>query len=213
MAAGLYRVLTTLGIRPFLRAVYRIEVAGADRIPATGPCILVANHESMADPFILGVVTTRTIRFMAKAELWSNPLLGLAMDGLGGFPVDRGTGDAAALGRGAELLAGGQVLGIFPEGTAMAYRARPYQRGAARLALVAGAPIVPVCMIGTERILPARNRRSFGLPRVRILVASPIDVPQARPTVAAARALTRRIEETIAELRRPYGPPVHAWLD
>jgi 1-acyl-sn-glycerol-3-phosphate acyltransferase len=213
MAGGFYRALHLAGLRQLLRGLYRIEVAGGERIPARGPCILVSNHESMADPFVLGVATERPIRFMAKAELWSNPLSARAMESLGAFPVDRGAGDAAALGRGAQLLAEGELLGIFPQGTSLALRRRPFHRGAARLALVTGSPLVPVCLVGTERMLPTRARRSFGVPKVTILVAGPIAVERARPTVAAARALTRRLEEAIGDLRRPYGPPDHVWLD
>jgi 1-acyl-sn-glycerol-3-phosphate acyltransferase len=210
---ALYRLLEVVRLRELLRGLYRVEIRGGDRLPQDGSCIVVANHESMADPFILGVATDRPIRFMAKAELWSNPLLEWAMERLGTFPVDRGTGDTAALGRGAQLLAEGALLGIFPQGTSMAYRRRPFHRGAARLALVTGAPLVPVCLIGTERILPTSKRYRFGRPRVAILVADPIPVEPGRPTVAAAKALTQRIEDAIAELRRPFGPPAHAWLD
>ncbi len=213
MAGALYRALQTVGLRDLLRGMYRIEVAGGNRIPERGPCILVSNHESMSDPFILAVATERPIRFMAKAELWANPLFAFAMEGLGGFPVERGAGDAAALSRGAHLLAEGEVLGIFPQGTSRAFHRRPFHRGAARLALATGAPLVPVCMIGTERILPTRVRHTFRFPKVRILVASPIRVERARPTMAAAKALTHRLEEAMTELRRPYGPPDHAWLD
>jgi 1-acyl-sn-glycerol-3-phosphate acyltransferase len=209
---GLYRALHALGFREFMRTLYRIEVAGAERIPAGGPCILASNHESLLDPFFLGVVTPRTIRFMAKHDLWRHRPVGFFMDALGGFPIERGAGDAAGVRHGVTLLERGEVLGLFPQGTALPYRTRPYHRGAARLALVTGAPIVPVCMVGTERALRP-SRVKLGLPKVRILVASPIRTERGKPTVAAARALTHRIEDAITELRRPYGPPAHAWLD
>ncbi len=206
----LYHVLDAIGFRPFVKALYRIELSGAERIPAAGPCILVANHESLVDPFVLGTVTTRKIRYMAKAELWKNPLLARIMDAFGTFPIDRGIGDADALGRAGRLLDAGELLGIFPQGTCLPYRRRPYLRGAARLALAKGVPIVPVRMVGTERALrPGRFR--VGLPKIRVLVGHPIEVAPERPTVAAARALTARVEEIIRELGLPYGEPQHAW--
>src|SRR3954454_2807201 len=195
-----------------MRTLYRIELAGAERIPADGPCILASNHESLLDPFFLGVATPRTIRFMAKAELWRHRPVAFFMDALGGFPIERGVGDAAGVGHGLALLQRGEVIAIFPQGTALPYRKRPYHRGAARLALVTGAPIVPVCMVGTEQALRP-SRVKVGLPHVKILVASPIRTEPAKPTVAASKALTKRIEDAIAELRRPYGPPAHVWLD
>ena len=206
----LYTVLDAIGFRPFVKALYRIELAGAERIPKRGPAILVSNHESLIDPFILGTATTRRIRYMAKSELWRNPLLARVMDAFGTFPVERGTGDSAALGRAGRLLTSGEVLGIFPQGTGLPLRRRPYLRGAARLALATGAPLIPIRMVGTERALrPGRFR--IGLPRIRILVGPAIEVERERPTVAAARALTKRVERVIAELGRPYGEPRHAW--
>jgi 1-acyl-sn-glycerol-3-phosphate acyltransferase len=206
----LYRLLDAVGFRPVMKALYRIELTGAERIPAEGLAILAANHESLIDPFVLGTVTTRRIRYLAKAELWRNPLLARVMDAFGTFPVERGTGDSAALGRAARLLAEGEILGIFPQGTCLPYRRRPYMRGAARLALATGAPLVPVRMVGTERALrPGRFR--IGLPKIRILVGEPIRVGPERPTVASARALTAALEAMIAELGRPYGEPRHAW--
>lgn len=207
----LYRLLDAIRFRPFLRALYRIETTGADRIPDRGPCILVANHESLLDPFILGTVTTRPVRYMAKAELWRSSLLARIMDAFGTFPVERGTGGAAALGRAGRLLAEGEILGIFPQGTCLPYRRRPYGRGAARLALATGTPVVPVRMVGTEQALRPHRPR-VGLPKIRLLVGDPIVVERQRPTVAAARLVTAQIESALADLGRPYGEPRHVWI-
>jgi 1-acyl-sn-glycerol-3-phosphate acyltransferase len=208
----LYPLLGDRLIRPLGNALYRVRVHGADRIPRRGGCILAANHDSLLDPIILGLATTRPVRFMAKVELWSNPVIAWAMDGMGAFPVRRAAGDHEAAARGVALLQAGEVIGIFPQGTALPYRRRPYGRGAARLALVTGAPIVPVFLLHTERALRP-GRPKVGFPRLHVLVARPIEVTPGKPTVARARALTRRVEEAIADLRRPYGPPAHAWID
>ncbi len=206
----LYRLLVCTGFRGWFGRLYRVELRGRDRIPAQGPAILVANHESMIDPWLLGLTTKRPIRFMAKAELWGYPVVRNLMDGLGTFPVSRGVGDREAVGRAGGLLAEGELLGMFPQGTCLPYRHRPWLRGAARLALSTGAPVVPVCIVGSERALRP-GKFKVGLPRIRILVGEPIEVPQGRPTVAAAKELTARIERAIEEARAPYGPPAHAW--
>ncbi len=159
-----------------MRRIYRIEVSGGERIPASGPCILASNHESIVDPFILGVATTREIHYMAKAELFRFRPLAATLHALGTFPVERGSGDHAALSEGARLLARGEALGIFPQGTSK---------------LAAGAPLVPVHMTGT-RAFPFRTR-------VHIRVGHPIEVEQARPSVAAARALTEQLMRAVAE--------------
>src|SRR4029453_14487219 len=114
----------------------------AERVPA-GACILVANHESVIDPFFLSLATHRRVRFMAKAELWRYPLVRWGMDAYGAFPIERGNGDRGAMAHAGKLLSEGEVLGMFPRGTSKPAGSRDWQRGAARLALAYGAPLVP----------------------------------------------------------------------
>jgi 1-acyl-sn-glycerol-3-phosphate acyltransferase len=206
----LYTVLELTGFRVWFRWLYRIELQNTARIPAAGPLILVANHDSMLDPWILGLSTPRPIRYMAKAELWRYPVVRTLMEWFGTFPVDRGIGDRAAVGRAAELLAGGQVLGMFPQGTCLPYRNRPWLRGAARLALSTGTMIVPVCLVGGEKALRP-GKFKLGLPRIHVIVGEPIEVNATRPSITAAKALTARLEAAIEDAREPYGPPAHAW--
>ncbi len=165
-------------------------MVGADRMPADGPAIVVANHESIWDPFILGVATPREIHYMAKSELFSPRALAWAMRSFNAFPVERGGGDRDAMSEAGRLLAGGAVLGIFPQGTSKPEKQIGWHRGAARLALVTGAPLVPVRLNGT-RPLPRRAR-------IRIVVGEPIVVETGRPTIAAAKSLTERVEEAVA---------------
>jgi 1-acyl-sn-glycerol-3-phosphate acyltransferase len=206
----LYHLSELIAFRHWFARLYRVELRNRDRIPANGPVILVANHESMIDPWLLGLVTLRPVRYMAKAELWDYPVLRNIMEWFGTFPVARGIGDRRAVGRAEQLLAEGEVLGMFPQGTCLPYRNRPWMRGAARLALSTGTTIVPVCIVGSERALrPAKFK--IGLPRIRVLIGEPIQVPQMRPTVAAAKELTARVEQAIEAARAPYGPPAHAW--
>jgi 1-acyl-sn-glycerol-3-phosphate acyltransferase len=206
----LYTLLEFTGFRVWFRRLYRIELLNTRCIPAVGPLILVANHDSMLDPWILGLATPRPIRYMAKAELWGYPGLRTIMEWFGTFPVDRGAGDRAAVGQAAKLLAGGQVLGMFPQGTCLPYRNRPWLRGAARLALSTGTTIIPVCLVGGEKALRP-GKFKLGLPRIRVIVGKPIEVEATRPSIAAAKELTARLEAAIEHAREPYGPPAHAW--
>jgi 1-acyl-sn-glycerol-3-phosphate acyltransferase len=134
------------------------------------------------------------------------------MEKFGTFPIERTGGDGVGISRASELLFEGEALGMFPQGTCLPYRSRPFKRGAARLALATGVPVVPVALIGTEKALRP-GRFKLGLPRVRVLVGEPIPVERAEPTIADATALTERIEQTISALRAPYGEPAHAWRD
>jgi 1-acyl-sn-glycerol-3-phosphate acyltransferase len=210
--AILYETVGQWVIRPLLHVLYRAEVSGRERIPAAGPAILAANHESVVDPFVLGLATPRVVRYMAKAELYESPLVRPLMRGFGTFPVERGRGDRQAMARGRELLERGELVGVFPQGTIVPSRERPFRRGVARLALETGVPIVPVCLVGTERVWRPYDFR-LGFPTVRVLVASPIPVERRRPTIVASNELIAEVEATVRELRRPYGEPRHAWLD
>ena len=158
MRAPIYRTLGNYVVRPLLHLLYRPEDEGWEHVPAEGPAILCSNHESIVDPFVLGLTTHRVIHHMAKAELFGYPVLKQIMVGFGVFPVERGAGDERALARARELLEQGELIGIFPQGTCLPYRIRPYRRGAARLALEIGVPIVPVCMIGKIGRASCRER-------------------------------------------------------
>jgi 1-acyl-sn-glycerol-3-phosphate acyltransferase len=203
----LYRTIGNGLVRPLLRALYRIDGTGWERIPASGPAVLAASHDSLIDPFMLGVATPRVIHYMAKAELWRYPGLREILKGFGGFPVRRGRGDAAAVDYGRAVLEQGELVGMFPQGTCLPYRRRPWRRGAARLARDAGAPLVPVCLVNTERALRPRKPK-LGLPRVHVHVAEPLD-----PSDGTLEELTAEAERRVEELRRPYGPQAHAWFD
>jgi 1-acyl-sn-glycerol-3-phosphate acyltransferase len=108
---------------------------------------------------------------------------------LGAFPVERGRGDVGAFTEAESLVRDGQVLGIFPQGTSKQHAERTWHRGAARLALQTGAPLVPVRMTGT-RSRPGRTR-------VQIVVGAPIRVAEAKPTIVAAKTLTEQLQEAV----------------
>jgi 1-acyl-sn-glycerol-3-phosphate acyltransferase len=184
-----YEFLNRIGLRGALRRLYQIEVVGADRVPAHGGAILVANHESIWDPFVLGVVTEREIHYLAKAELFRYRPLAAALRSLNAFPVERGSGDVAAISEAARRLQQGELVGIFPQGTSKPERQNGWHRGAARLALATGAPVVPVRITGT-RPLPLPTR-------IRMTAGEPIEVSIARPTIAAARSLTAQFEQAV----------------
>lgn len=210
--ASFYRVLGYAFVKPLLTLLLRPQIKGRGRIPIRGGCIVVANHESPIDPFVLGLACHRTIRFLAKRELFSSPVVRLFLWAFGSIPIERGGADHRALAAARDLVERGALIGMFPQGTCLPYRHRPFKRGAARLALETGVPVVPVALVNTEKVLPPK-RRKIGLTRVRILIGEPIRVARSDVTREAADRLTREIEQTIADLRRPYGEPAHVWLD
>ena len=119
----LYRAVRTV-VAPILRLVWRLEVVGAENMPA-GPAIVVANHDSLSDPFFLGAALERPLHFLAKRELWANRVVGRLLDGLGGIPVERRRGDLTAVAALARVLERGDVVAIFPQGTVLGVETSP----------------------------------------------------------------------------------------
>ncbi len=153
--------------------------------------IVVANHESLLDPPLLALTARQPLHFFAKVELWRYPPGALLMDALGGIPIRRDRRDLLSVDRAEELLRAGESVAIFPQGTV---QGGAWTRGAARLALTTGTPLVPVRIIGTRRAL-SRGRIRF--PKLRLVVCEPIPVEQAKPTLVAARKLTAELEQRV----------------
>jgi 1-acyl-sn-glycerol-3-phosphate acyltransferase len=178
-----------------VRAMYRLEVVGADRLPVTGPAVIAPNHDSVLDGIVLGAAISRELRFLAKAELWQSRLLAWVLNGLGAIGIKRGCGDYFALARVRQALEAGQAVAIFPQGAVRGERV--WHRGAARMALVTGAPLVPVRLIGTAQAL---SQSRIGLPRLRIIFGEPIKVARAQEEPAAATKLTERLRVAVESL-------------
>jgi 1-acyl-sn-glycerol-3-phosphate acyltransferase len=197
MSRRLYRLLRAV-VAWVCERIYRVEVEGAANIPPSGGCVLAANHDSSIDPALVALTTERPIRFMARAELWQ-PGLRRLLDALGAIPVKRGEGDRGALRRARRLLEAGELVAIFPQGTVLRFRNRRYRRGAARVALTTGAPLVPVRLFGTAAafsLVPPR----LGFPKLRVVVGEPIPVAREEPTREAATRLTAELESAIDAL-------------
>ena len=174
------------------RVLYRIEIVGS--VPP-GPVIVAANHESLLDPPLLALTARQPLHFLAKVELWRYPPGAWLMDALGGIPIRRDRRDLLSVAKAEELLRAGESVAIFPQGTV---EGGPWTRGAARLALATGTPLVPVTIIGTRHAL---SKGRIGFPKIRLVVGEPIPVEQAKPTLAAARALTAELERRVDAAR------------
>ena len=182
-------------LTPVVRALYRLEVRGQENVPATGPLVVTGNHESILDPFILAAAIPRPMRYLAKSELWRVPLIGAWLDSVEAIPVQGGRSDTVAIESAVAALEVGQVVGIFPEGGVQ--REGPWLRGASRMALAAGAPLLPVRLLETRKAL---GRGSIGFPPLAALIGEPIAVDRAEPTGAVARELTDRLQAAVAAL-------------
>lgn len=206
-----YRAFKHVLLGPGLKAYYDPWHEGLENIPETGGALLASNHLSFSDSIFLPVVMKRKLVFLGKAEYFEGTgVKGWAtkafMEGVGTIPVQRGGGRAseAAITTGVEVLRGGDLLGIYPEGTrspdGKLYRGKT---GAARMALEADVPVIPVAMIGTDKAQPIGTKVPNRAVKVGVRVGPPVDLSEFKGKFddrEALRAATTRIMEAIQAL-------------
>jgi putative phosphoserine phosphatase/1-acylglycerol-3-phosphate O-acyltransferase len=194
--------------RPELILYARFDIAGVEHIPTAGPAILVANHRSYFDSVAMSMAIARsgrTVRFLGKKEVFDAPIVGQVAAAMGGIRVDRGTGSDEPLQAAADALAGGEVVAVMPQGTiprgpAFFDPELKGRWGAARLAAMSEAPVIPIGLWGTERVWPRASRlpNVFNVvdpPEIRIRVGPPVDLK-----LRSADADTKRIMKAISAL-------------
>jgi len=180
------------------KAWFRFRVVGKGNLPAEGAYILSPVHRSYLDTPVGGMVTARRQRFLGKESLWKSRLVGRFLTIVGGFPVERGTADRAALRACQEVLERGEPMVMFPEGTRQhgpVVRAELLHAGPAFVAARAGVPIVPMGIAGTDYAMPG------GSPLIRpckvvMVVGEPI-----HPPVVERRVPRRVVDELTERLR------------
>ncbi|WP_426573050.1 HAD-IB family hydrolase [Aquihabitans sp. McL0605] len=205
--------------RPQLFPWVRFDVDGVDHIPSEGPVIIVGNHRSYFDPLAIGWAMAqagRPVRFLGKKEVFDAPVVGQMVTALGGIRVERGSGSDEPLKAAAEALSAGEAVAIMPQGTIPRGRAffdpdLKGRWGAAKLAALSGAPIVPIGIWGTEKVWP-RNARTPDVlavghpPTVRLRVGPPVDLAYDDPdvdTTAIMEALVALLPEEARIHREP----------
>jgi len=203
--------LLFLASPPILTPYARFDIAGTEHIPRTGPAILVGNHRSYFDlQTIIQLLraTGRTARGLGKKEIFDVPVLGAIATALGGIPVDRASGGQESFEHAVVALDGGELVCLLPQGT-IPRGERFYdpvltgRTGAARLAAMTGAPVIPFGMWGTENVWPRSEPvpRVFNLtdpPTVRVRVGPPVELK-----LRSAAADTRRIMAAITDCLPP----------
>ncbi|MDP2774488.1 MAG: lysophospholipid acyltransferase family protein [Nocardioides sp.] len=205
----LYRVLHAV-VPPVAKAIWRPTVHGVHNIPATGGVILASNHLSFADSMVIPIVAPRRVAFLAKSDYFTGTGVRGALqrawfEGMGMLPVDRDDSKAAlaSLDTALAVLGRGEAFGIYPEGTrsrdGRLYRGRT---GVAHLALTAGVPVVPVGLIGTDKLQPVGSSLPKRVP-VTVSFGEPIHVAgryDGVPLGRARREVTDQIMAAIQEL-------------
>ncbi len=147
--------------------LWRFRATGADNVPRTGPVIVACNHISYLDPVALGIGLPRMLTYLAKKQLFEIPVLGPIIRGCGAYPLDRDAGGVAAVRVALRVLKEGRCIGIFPEGTRNLTGTAPEKGGAAFLAALSGAPVVPAAVCGTKDAKRfAQIRVAYGEPLI-----------------------------------------------
>lgn len=178
-----------------LAPFFPLRIEGLEHVPRTGPMLLVANHLHNADPILLSIAFPRPVHFMAKKELFSTPVVKWIIRRVGAFPVDRGRSDRGAIRHAEAALDQGIAVGMFPEGTrSLGGKLATAHPGAAMLAQRSGALVVPVAILGFER-LPLDGGKQSGSPvRTSSLQwRKPIQIRIGEPFVVAREADGRRV--------------------
>jgi putative phosphoserine phosphatase / 1-acylglycerol-3-phosphate O-acyltransferase len=205
--------------QPALVPWARFDIQGIERIPRDGPMILVGNHRSYFDPLAIGFTIARVgrpLRFLGKKEVFDAPIVGQIATAMGGIRVDRGTGSDEPLKAAAEALDAGEAVAIMPQGTIPRGRAfydpeLTGRWGAAKLAKMTKAPVVPVGLWGTERVWP-RNARFPHVtnitdpPTVRVRVGPPVDLKYRSLDADTRRMMAAVVDLLPAAARRHREP-------
>jgi len=205
VAGVAYWVLKAL-LSPIFRTCWKVQVVGRENVPSAGPVILAPNHTSFCDSFFLPLVVRRRVTFVAKAEYFDSWKTAWFFRSAGQIPMRREGGSASerALAAARDVLKGGGVLGIYPEGTrspdGRLYRGHT---GVARLALQCGAPIIPVGITGTTDVQPIGSKMMRPFKRVVINFGAPLDLAEhGEETVGDPLVLRRVSDELMFEIRR-----------
>jgi len=212
------RALQMLAL-PALVPYARFDIDGIDNIPKQGPAILVGNHRSYFDPMAIGFTVAgvgRPLRFLGKKEVFDVPVVGQLASAMGGIRVERGSGSDEPLRAAADALAAGEMVAIMPEGTIPRGHAffEPELRGrwgAARLAAMSKAPVIPIGLWGTEKVWPRSARlpdvTAVGHPpTVRVRVGPPVELKYRSPDADTKRIMAALVDQLPAEARHRHEP-------
>ena len=208
----LYWLFKYVLLGPFVHTVYRPWIVGDENIPERGPVIFASNHLSFVDSIFLPLLVDRHIVFLAKSEYFTGAGIKGALSrfffsGVGQVPIDRSGGKAseAALRAGLGVLAQGRQLGIYPEGTrspdGRLYRGRT---GIARMVLESGAPVLPIAMIDTDKVL-LEGSVFPKLRKVGVVVGEPLDFSRFRGMEGDRFVLRSITDEIMHELSKLSG--------
>jgi 1-acyl-sn-glycerol-3-phosphate acyltransferase len=198
-----YNVAKTL-FRIICSVFFDLKAYGVRNVPKTGGVLLVSNHQSYLDPVLLGVQVLRPISYLAKSELFANPVFGWLIRQCNAFPVRQGAGDIGAVKETILRLQEGGALNIFPEGSRSEDgKLQPIERGASLVIRRAKVPVVPVVIQGSFRAWP-KGRKIFRGTPIRLLYGPPMQLAHLRPD-EISKIIESTFRSMLAELQKKTG--------
>lgn len=199
ISLALYHLFKWSVVSPMLHVYFQGRIYGAENVPRTGPLILVSNHASDFDPVLVSNCVRRPVAYMAKQELFKIPILATLIRLYGAFPVNRGAADRSAIRAALNSLEEGWATGVFLQGTrTLDGRITDPKLGAALIAQKAQAPLLPICMWGTEKIVSKGQYLPKRTP-VTVRIGELIKPPKAGDR-AELLAVTQRCADAINAL-------------
>ncbi len=183
-------------LMPFYKLLFWYKINGRENVPNDGAYIVCSNHLSNNDPVLLGLAMKRQIFYMAKAELFRNPIAGWVIRHLGAFPVNRGAGDGKAINEAEQIVKDGKLLGIFIEGTRSKTGEflRP-KSGASIIAHQMNVPVIPVC-------ITPKNKKIRVFQPVKISIGKPITPKELGLDKGAPEEYRNSSRKIMAEIKK-----------
>jgi len=212
LKATFYRAGKLL-VRPLFGCVARVRVVGGENTNCSGGFLLAANHISHFDPFLISLAVRRKIDWMAMAEFFRLPIVGLALRAVDTFPAERDRADLKTIRTAIQRLKSGLVVGLFPEGgirdgTRSLLEGAPLRPGASTLTQIAGVPVLPCVILGTDRLYSKRQWLPFRRTPIWIAFGNPIShFPELQKSHARERIeseLAAAFKKLYAELREKF---------
>lgn len=190
-----YRILRFIVGKPIFYLLFWPKIIGKEQLNIKGGAVIISNHISNWDPVFIAAAFKRVVFWMGKSELFKNRAARVILKALKSFPVKRGEGDLAAVRNAFRVLRGGNLLGIFPEGTRIKTgELAHFEQGVSLIAMKANAPVLPMYICGSYK--PFR--------RMKLIIGEPLHLKNHtgnKTGAASVEAATRYLEQKIAELK------------
>lgn len=186
------------------KIMYRVEVIDSHKIPKKGRIILCSNHMSYFDPLLICAYFPRTVYFMAKRELFKNKILSSIVTFFNAFPVNRFSMDRRAISNSVRVLNDEQVLGLFPEGTRSTDGViREGNKGVGLISMMAKSPIIPVALVGSNKIVQKPHKRLF-FPKIKLIYGDVIKIDDILAKHNKKEAINLIVKKVMSSIKKLY---------